>query len=141
MKPNLTTLTKALRINQTPWELKLWNYLRANKLNGFKFKRQVPVGRYIVDFCCQDARLIIELDGGHHSENETSVKDAEKERDLKSKGYKVLHFWNNEVDSNIEGVMEVILNNIDLSPNLSPSPGERGSSSLPNAWGGIEGEV
>ena len=70
------------------------------------------MGKYIVDFCCQGKKLIIELDGGHHNETATLQNDSEKQKYLESKGYKVLRFWNNELDSNLEGVLEVIRRNI-----------------------------
>ncbi len=105
---DLKTISKILRRRSTPWERKLWYYLRANRFYGLKFKRQVPIGSYVVDFCCQGKRLIIELDGGHHSQSE--VKNADKERQLflENNGYKVLRFWNNDLDSNIDGVLEII---------------------------------
>ncbi len=70
------------------------------------------MGKYIVDFCCQEKKLIIELDGGHHSELTISQADQEKESYLVSNGYKVLRFWNNEVGRNLEGVLETIKRNI-----------------------------
>lgn len=112
MKPSLTTLTKSLRIHQTPWESKLWYHLRGGRFYGLKFKRQVPMDRYIVDFCCQENRLVIELDGGQHSEAKTKSVDLEKQAYLEAKGYKVLRFWNNELESNLEGVLEIIRRNI-----------------------------
>lgn len=124
----LGNLTKNLRRDQTPWEVKLWYYLRGNRFYGFKFKRQVPLASYIADFCCQEKKLIIELDGGQHAEDAVRKIDLAKEKYLKSKGCKILRFWNNEVSDNIEGVLEVIRRAVearDLSPNLSPSPGER----------------
>ncbi len=99
---------KKLRTAQTPWETKLWYYLRGNRFYGFKFKRQVPIGPYIADFCCNEKKLIIELDGGQHSEMIEKQKDADKQTYLEKNGYAVLHFWNNDVDSNIAGVLEVI---------------------------------
>ena len=66
------------------------------------------MGSFIVDFCCQEKKLVIELDGGQHSELEITAKDKEKQSFLENSGYKVLRFWNNDVDSNIEGVLETI---------------------------------
>lgn len=123
----LGQITKMLRKAQTPWEAKLWKYLRGARFHGFKFKRQVPMGKYVVDFCCQEKKLIIELDGGHHSELSSRVTDWEKRAYLESIGYRVLSFWNNEIENNLEGVYGAIEENLkgDLSPDLSPSPGER----------------
>lgn len=92
----------------TPWEAKLWYYLRGNRFYGFKFKRQVPMRNYVVDFCCQEKKLIIELDGGHHNQELDKRRDAVRQEFLESNGYKVLRFWNHEIDNNIEGVLETI---------------------------------
>ena len=123
--PNLISLSRILRQKQTPWEAKLWKYLRANGL-GVKFKRQVRLGNYFVDFYCASRRLIIELDGGHHSESIISLHDSSRQQYLEKEGYKVLRFWNNELDQNLAGVLEVIRSEIGepLSQPL-PSSGER----------------
>ena len=103
---NSTTLAKQLRKEQTPWETKLWSYLRSHRFEGLKFKRQVPIGKYIVDFCCEDKKLVIELDGGQHFEMQS--QDMERDNFFRSQGYTVLRFWNNELDNNLEGVLEEI---------------------------------
>ena len=95
---------KALRSNQTEAEQRLWYHLRAHRFMGLKFKRQKPVGRYIVDFVCLEQRLIIEIDGGQHAEQETY--DQQRDAWLRRKGYTVLRFWNNEVMQQLEGVLE-----------------------------------
>ena len=100
----LTILAKQLRQNQTPQEQKLWNIIRNHKFNNLKFKRQQPIGKYIVDFICKDIKLIIELDGGQHNTKENILADEKRTKFLESKGYKVIRFWNNEIDNNIEGV-------------------------------------
>jgi len=100
--------SRGLRKNQTPWESKLWSRLRAGRFYGLKFKRQVQVGRYIFDFGCHQKMVLIELDGGQHSEEKISDNDLKKQNYAKSQGYKVLRFWNNEVGENIEGVLEVL---------------------------------
>ncbi len=105
---DLKVVSRILRRQMTPWEAKLWYYLRSHRFYGFKFKRQVPMGDYVVDFCCQEKMLAIELDGGQHSKSEIYKKDQSKQKFLENKGYKVLRFWNNEIDSNIEGVLETI---------------------------------
>jgi very-short-patch-repair endonuclease len=98
---------KQLRRNQTDAERVLWLRLRNRRLKDLKFKRQVPIDRYVVDFCCSDARLIIELDGGLHATR--TVEDMNRTRILEAMGYLVLRFWNNDVLQNLEGVLEEIL--------------------------------
>jgi len=105
---NFINLSKTLRKEQTSWEAKLWYFLRGNRMNGLKFKRQVPVGKFIVDFCCDEKKLVIELDGGQHNERNSSQADSVRSEFLQSEGYTVLRFWNNELESNIEGVLEAI---------------------------------
>jgi very-short-patch-repair endonuclease len=90
----------------TDSELRLWRLLRDRRLSGFKFRRQVPVGPYIVDFLCVGAKLIFEADGSQHAE---SVRDNVRDAYLANQGWKVLRFWNNEVLQNREGVLETIL--------------------------------
>ncbi len=97
---------KTLRTNQTEAEQRLWYHLRAHRFMGLKFKRQKPMGRYIVDFVCVERRLIIELDGGQHAEQEEY--DQHRDAWLRSQGYTVLRFWNNEVMQQMEGVLEQI---------------------------------
>lgn len=112
MKAKNTSKSKELRKNQTPWESKVWYYLRKKNFSNLKFKRQVPIGEFIVDFCCQRLRLIIELDGGYHADTAQRMKDFKRDKWMKNKGYTILRFWNNEVDNNIEGVLEKILETI-----------------------------
>lgn len=94
-----------LRKNSTDAERHLWYHPRANRL-GFKFKRQVPIGSYIVDFVCIEKRLIIELDGGQHMENK--IYDTNRSDWLIVHGYRVLRFWNNDVFQKTSSVLEVI---------------------------------
>ena len=101
---------KILRTNQTEAEQRLWYHLRAHRFMGLKFKRQKPMGRYIVDFVCVEHRIIIELDGGQHSEQVTY--DHQRDAWLRSQGYTVLRFWNNEVMQQLEDVLEQIHNTI-----------------------------
>lgn len=98
-------IARKLRKNQTPQEQKLWNTLRNHQINNLEFRRQHPIGDYIVDFICKPKKLIIELDGGQHNIPENIDYDNKRTEFLKSKGYYVLRFWNNDVDYNIEGVM------------------------------------
>ena len=112
MKKN-TFLARELRKNQTPQEAKLWNLLRNHQFYGYEFRRQYPIGDYIADFICRKKKIIIELDGGHHNEDKNLINDSKRTEFLNSLGYKVLRFWNNEVDNNIEGVFNVIKNELD----------------------------
>jgi very-short-patch-repair endonuclease len=121
---------KVLRKNFTDTERLLWKYLRAKQMHGCKFRRQEPIGNYIVDFVCQEKRIVIEVDGGQHSTD--AKRDNERDKWLKGQGYKVLRFWNNEVLTNIEGVLEVIWNCLNHPPLTPPLKGGeiKGSSSL-----------
>ena len=94
---------RRLRRDQTDAERTLWFRLRDRRLMGMKFRRQMPVASYVVDFCCEAARLIIELDGGQH--NEHPEKDARRTAVLEAQGYLVLRFWNNDVLRNTEGCL------------------------------------
>ena len=116
----LTILAKQLRQNQTPQEQKLWNIIRNHKFNNLKFKRQQPIWKYIVDFLCKDIKLIIEIDGGQHNTPENILTDAQRTQFLQSKGYKVIRFWNNEIDKNLEGCLNFILEELNNTP-LRPS--------------------
>ena len=111
---NNIKFAKNLRKNVTDTEKYLWKYLRVNQLEGFKFRRQQPIGKYIIDFVNLERKIIIELDGGQHLENK---KDKLRDRWLKEQGYEILRFWDNEVFDNIEGVLELIREKL-----LSPSP-------------------
>ena len=96
----------------TDAELRLWQRLRAHRFEGLSFRRQVPIGSYIVDFVCLAERLIIEVDGGQHGSSRDEARDAW----LKSQDFIILRFWNNDVLSNTEGVLEKILETIRRSP-------------------------
>ena len=95
-----------LRKNQTEAEAKLWSRLRAHRMNGVQFRRQYAIGNYIVDFCSPRRKLIIEVDGSQHLEQ--NEYDSERTRFLESKGYRVLRFWNDAVLKDIDTVMNVI---------------------------------
>lgn len=101
-----TQFARKLRATLTDAERALWYHLRAKRFCNFKFRRQFPIGPYIVDFVCMDKRLVIECDGGQHF---ASRADRERDRWLIKKGYRVLRFWNPDVLQNIEGVLEVIV--------------------------------
>jgi very-short-patch-repair endonuclease len=97
-------IAKKLRRNETDAEKILWRYLRNRQCGGYKFRRQVPIGSYVVDFLCIDARLVVELDGGQHAE--AVAQDAERTKFLESLGYMVIRFWNDEVMGNVAGVFD-----------------------------------
>ena len=119
---------KDMRNNSTLPETILWNYLKKRQLNGLKFRRQQPIGKYIVDFLCCTKKIIIELDGGQHSKNEKYDKIRDKY--LNDKGYSVIRIWNNDIYNNIEGVMKY-LNDKTKSPTrkskISTLPSREGS--------------
>ena len=96
----LTSRSRALRRNSTDAERKLWNVLRNRQLNGFKFRKQVEIDAYIVDFLCPALRLVIQVDGGQH----TPERDARRTAFLESQGFRVIRFWNNDVLENLDGV-------------------------------------
>ncbi|MCX5864492.1 MAG: endonuclease domain-containing protein [Deltaproteobacteria bacterium] len=112
---------KKLRANQTEAEQRLWYHLRAHRFMALKFKRQKPMGRYIVDFVCVERQLIIEIDGGQHAEQ--AGYDRHRDAWLRDQGYTVLRFWNHEVMQQLEGVLEQIRSTLTLSPSPSPTSG------------------
>ncbi len=104
----LTNIAKNLRKRSTDTERFLWRHIRAKQLEGLKFRRQQPIGNYIVDFVCFEKRVIIELDGGQHTYDTEKNKDSIRDKWFEEQGYKVLRFWNNDVLKNMSGVLEVI---------------------------------
>ena len=109
MEPKTSTprdRARRLRRDQTEAERRLWERLRARQLSGFKFRRQHPIGRFIVDFCCQEYGIVVELDGGQHAVQFEA--DHIRSEFLARRGYRVLRFWNNEVLENIEAVLQQI---------------------------------
>jgi len=105
---NLTHIARRLRKESTDAERLLWRYLRRKSLFGRKFRRQEQIGDYVVDFVCFEKKLIIELDGGHHNQDETKLNDVKRQKWLESQNFKVIRFWNTEVLKNINGVLQVI---------------------------------
>jgi very-short-patch-repair endonuclease len=116
---------RTLRRHMTDAERLLWHHLRGRRLSGWKFRRQHEIDRYIVDFVCTDAQLIMELDGGQHLEQ--AEQDAERTRRLAAMGYRLLRFWDDEVLRNTETVLEVIWEAVArAAPHPNPLPeGER----------------
>lgn len=121
-------LARNLRRKPTDAEHWLWQHLRLRQMAQFKFRRQHPIGQYIVDFICLEAGLIIEIDGGQHNEEKNNKADVTRTQWLEKQGFTVLRFWNNEVLANITAVKETIWNVFD-HPHPSPPPG-RGRESF-----------
>jgi very-short-patch-repair endonuclease len=126
---SLIDQAKRLRSQQTEAEQRLWYHLRAHRFMGLKFKRQKPLGHYIVDFICHERRLIIEVDGGQHAVQ--TDYDHQRDTRLREQGYRVLRFWNHEVMQELDGVLERIRLGV-----LSPSP----PAPLPSSGEGSETE-
>jgi very-short-patch-repair endonuclease len=120
----MKALARKLRRQATDAERVLWNHLRAHRMAGYKFRRQVVIEPYIVDFVCLEARLIVEADGGHHLEQ--SEEDLKRSVFLESLGYKVMRFWNNEILGDIDAVLESIHRYLIEAPSPRPTPGGRG---------------
>jgi very-short-patch-repair endonuclease len=100
----LTSRSRALRKSSTDAEQKLWSVLRSRQLNGFKFRKQVEIDGYVVDFICAEKRLIVEVDGGQH----TPERDARRTSYLESQGFRLIRFWNHDVLQNMDGVWATI---------------------------------
>ena len=111
---------RQLRKNPTDAERLLWQKLRFWQVDGRKFRRQQPLGGYIVDFVCLERRLIVELDGGQHADR--NAYDKKRDDWLRNQGFVILRFWNHDVLNNIDGVMEQILDSLKNTPYLNPSP-------------------
>jgi very-short-patch-repair endonuclease len=114
----LTSVARILRRNSTDAERQLWKHLRDRQIEGFKFRRQQPIGKYVVDFVNLEKKVIVELDGQQHA-----LDQSDKNRDewLQTEGYTVLRFWNNQVFNNLEGVLESIRGAL-LTPHPHPLP-------------------
>jgi very-short-patch-repair endonuclease len=107
--PWLIVRARQLRHNQTNAEEILWHRLRARRLAGFKFRRQHPIGKYLVDFVCLEARLVIEVDGPTH---DNPARDERRDCDLARLGYRTMRVWNGAVYENLDGVVETILHRL-----------------------------
>lgn len=112
INPKFISISRKLRREQTPWEKKLWMYLKDRKFLNLKFRRQFVIEPYVYDFCCFEKKLIIELDGSQHTDSEIIKKDKEKQQHAESLDYKVVRFNNSDIDVNIEGVLESIRTSI-----------------------------
>lgn len=126
-----TERARELRHAPTAAESLLWSRLRRSQLGGLKFTRQLPTAGHFADFACRGARLVVELDGSQHVE--MSVQDAERTRRIEAEGYRVIRFWNNDLMSNMEGVLQAILAAVSPADGGGPPPGP-----LPQAGRGSE---
>ena len=106
-----TKTARRLRRDMTEAEHRLWSRLRNRQLENTKFVKQFPVGPYVADFAARGLRLVIELDGGQHSES----KDAQRSKVIQAHGYRVIRFWNNDVMENIDSVLETIVREIRIA--------------------------
>jgi very-short-patch-repair endonuclease len=107
----------------------MWSRLRDRRFLGLKFKRQAHIDRFVVDFVCADAKLIIEVDGGQHGERVAA--DSERTKALESMGYLVLRFWNNNVLSNVDGVLEFMASTVQLEALEPPHPARMSAPTSP----------
>ncbi len=129
-KTNTTTRARSLRRSDNVSEAKLWEELRARRLNGFKFVRQLPIGRYFADFACRDRKLVIEIDGSQHA---NSDYDRQRDRFMNAEGWSVARFWNVAVLTEMKSVLETIvailegrLNEPEDAPDLKFMPAAEG---------------
>ncbi len=135
MRPGRKVLARQLRRNPTDAERVLWSRLRDRHIGGWKFRRQVPFGPYVLDFYCADAKLVIEVDGGQHAEVRKSHDEA-RTVFLGSEGVRVLRYWNGDVLNNIDGVVEAIY--LELGQRPAPSPGAKRAGLSPEGRGVVE---
>ncbi|HET7852667.1 MAG TPA: endonuclease domain-containing protein [Methyloceanibacter sp.] len=135
MKIALTEPARSLRQRSTDAERKLWSRLRDRRLMGFKFRRQVPRGHYVVDFLCVEAALVVEVDGSQHADRRSEA-DRLRTAELEREGLTVLRFWNVDVLQNLEGVLALISEA--LSERSAPSPGAQSAPSSPQGERGTE---
>jgi len=120
----MKALARTLRRNATEAERVLWKYLRAHRMEGYKFRRQYVIEPYIVDFLCIEANLVVEADGGQHLEQ--AGEDESRTEYLESLGYRVLRFWNHDILTDTQAVLEKIHTYLNNIPSPQPSPGGRG---------------
>ena len=105
---NPSKIARTLRKNETEAEQIVWSWLRNRQVNGLKFRRQQPIGDYVVDFVCLDKLLIVEIDGGNHNTDKSIEKDEIRTKWLEARGYKVVRFWNSDVLDNPDGVFDTL---------------------------------
>ena len=124
---------RKLRKSSTDAERRLWHRLRASQLHGHKFRRQHPIGPYVADFACVAQRLVVELDGGQHVER--ARRDRARTGYLRSHGWRVVRFWDNEALNDTDAVVERILEFLVEAPHPGPLPAMRGEGEEPGEAG------
>jgi len=112
--PVIKTRARELRSNPTDAERVLWRHLRLRQIGGYKFRRQRPIGPYIVDFVCLEKKLVVEVDGGQHSKQKAS--DDRRDSWLRSEGLTILRFWDHEVLTQLDDVKQVIWDELNVAP-------------------------
>jgi len=112
-KSKIMIFARKLRHNQTEIEGHLWQYLRDRRLGGYKFRRQHPIKDFILDFYCPEKKLAVELDGGQHDTNQQIIYDQNRTAILEKENIKVLRFWDNEALQNTDGILDVILEELE----------------------------
>ncbi len=112
-QPWRTNRARVSRSKATPAEERLWTALRARRLRGIKFVRQCPIGPYFVDFACRELKIVVEVDGGTHSTEEEIARDTARSADLESRGYRIFRAQNQEVQDDLTGVLDTLLDFID----------------------------
>ena len=128
---------RTLRANTTTAEDILWRHLRRLEVRGSHFRRQVPIGPYVADFACLKERLVIEVDGSQHGNDPNSRRDEDRTRWLNSEGYRVMRFWNNDVMSKTEAVLEAVYEATAVTPPRLPAAGD---PPPPGEGGSVRGE-
>ena len=112
-QPLIRDTARRLRREQTEWEHNLWTRLRRRQLKGFKFRRQHPIGPFFADFFCPEAKLVVEIDGSQHADE--LALDKNRTEFLRDAGYRVLRFWNHEIRSEIDAVVQRICDALEKS--------------------------
>ena len=110
--PVAQSRSRILRNNSTDAERHLWRHLRRRQLSGQRFRRQVAIGRYIADFVCLEAKLVIELDGSQHQQR--NLYDERRSRELEAHGFRIIRFWDNQVFQETDAVLEMILTTLEM---------------------------
>ena len=128
---DMTARARSLRVNMTDAEARLWHALRRDQLNGFSFRKQHPIGPYTVDFYCSQLRLAVEVDGGQHAEQRKQADDR-RTHWLAEKGVTVVRYWNNDVLSNLEGVLSDLVTHMERLAQAEATP----TPTLPLSGGG-----
>ncbi len=127
---------RQLRKTMTAQEVKLWVYLRTWRSRGYHIRRQAPRDGYILDFLCLRERVIIEVDGGQHGFDRHIAKDQVRDQHFEAQGFKILRFWNNDIDDNLDGVLETIDRELrERRASSIPPPTGEGGRRQAAGWG------